>query len=183
MDAVNELDTVSDATHAWNGGKARLFFGILGGVVALDAITKFLVQQSFGLYNQVRIIGDYVRLTYIQNPGAAFGIHLGDYSRPIFLVLSLIALAALAGMYWATPAREKIRLTAIALICGGAIGNLIDRVRSAQGVVDFLDVGVGDLRWPVFNVADIAVTTGAIFLALSLWREEQRPDRRPEGGG
>ena len=184
MDAVSEIDGTSGAAQSWSGGKARLFAGVLVGVVALDAITKFLVQQSFRLYEQVEIIGTYFRLTYIHNPGAAFGIHVGDYSRPIFLVLSVIALAALAGMYWATPARERIRLMAIALICGGAIGNLIDRVRSEAGVVDFLDVGIGDLRWPVFNVADIAVTTGAVFLALSLWREEQQPrDRRLEGGG
>lgn len=183
MDAVSEVDTASEATQAWNGGKARLFFGILGGVVVFDVLTKYLIQQSFRLYEQVDIVGAYVRLTYIRNPGAAFGIHVGDYSRPIFLVLSLIALAALGAMYWATPVREKVRLVAIALICGGAIGNLIDRVRSAEGVVDFLDVGIGELRWPVFNIADIAVTTGAVFLALSLWREEQQPGRRPEGGG
>jgi signal peptidase II len=184
VDAVSEAGGSREATYSWNGGKARLFFGILVGVVVLDALTKYLVQQSFGLYDQVEIIGSYLRLTYIRNPGAAFGIHVGDYSRPVFLVLSVVALAALAGMYWATPARERVRLAAISLICGGAIGNLIDRVRSASGVVDFLDVGIGDLRWPVFNVADVAVTTGAVFLALSLWREEQRPsDRRPEGGG
>ncbi|MGH7447666.1 MAG: signal peptidase II, partial [Longimicrobiales bacterium] len=62
--------------------------------------------------------------------------------------------------------------------CGGAVGNLIDRVRSASGVVDFIDVGVGSVRWPVFNVADMAVTTGAIILALSLWKEEQEVERR-----
>jgi signal peptidase II len=61
----------------------------------------------------------------------------------------------------------------VALVTAGALGNMIDRVRSPRGVVDFLDVGVGNVRWPVFNVADIAVTTGAILLALSLWREEQ----------
>ncbi len=164
-------------TRAWNGGKAATLAGVLGGVLFLDLITKLFIQRTFHLYQQVDIIGDYVRLTYIHNPGAAFGIHLGPYSRFIFLFLSLVALAALAGMYWVTPARDRIRLASIALICGGAVGNLLDRIRSSAGVVDFLDVGVGNLRWPVFNVADIAVTTGAIFLALSLWREEQMVDR------
>lgn len=178
VEGVTDVRAVEN-DRSWNGGKARLFGGIVGLVVAFDVVTKLAVQRTLGQYQQVDIIGDYVRLTYIFNPGAAFGIHLGEYSRPIFLVLSLIALAALAGMYWVTPAVDRIRLVAISLICGGAIGNLIDRVRSSQGVVDFLDVGIGDLRWPVFNVADIAVTTGAIFLALSLWQEEQRP----EGGG
>jgi len=163
--------------RSWDGGKGRLLAGVMAVVVVLDMVTKLIVQHSLRVYQQIEVIGDYVRLTYIENPGAAFGIHLGPYSRPIFLMLSLVALAALAGMYWVTPARDRVRLAAIALICGGAVGNLVDRVRSSSGVVDFLDVGIGDLRWPVFNVADIAVTTGAIFLALSLWQEEQR------GGG
>lgn len=166
---------------SWAHGKVGLFIGILGTVVTLDVATKIMIQRTFRLYQQVDVIGDYVRLTYIHNPGAAFGIQLGAYSRIIFLVLSLIALIALAGMYWATPAKDRVRLASIALICGGAIGNLIDRVRSEAGVVDFLDVGIAELRWPVFNVADIAVTTGAIFLALSLWREDQDPRRT--GGG
>jgi len=153
--------------------KAAILTGTLAVVLAIDVATKTLVQRNFHLYQQVDIIGDYLRLTYIHNPGAAFGIHVGDYSRYIFLALSLIALAALAAMYWATPVRDRIRLVSISLICAGAIGNLLDRIRDQRGVIDFLDVGLGDLRWPVFNVADIAVTTGAILLALSLWREEQ----------
>ena len=166
---------------SWTQGKAGLLVGILASVIGLDVITKVLVQRTFRLYQQVDVVGDYIRLTYIYNPGAAFGIHVGDHSRFIFLGLSLVALLALGAMYWATPARERVRLASIALICAGAVGNLIDRVRSSAGVVDFLDVGIGDLRWPVFNVADIAVTTGAIFLALSLWQEERDPRR--EGGG
>ena len=160
-----------------SGAKLGLFAAVLLGVVALDLATKLIVQKTFHLYEQVNVIGDYLRLTYIHNPGAAFGIHLGPYSRFIFLGLSIVALFALAGMYWVTPARDRVRLSAIALICAGAIGNLLDRIRSSLGVVDFLDVGVGDLRWPVFNVADIAVTTGAIILALSLWKEEQQAEQ------
>ena len=177
MDSTTELSVSTDAAQAWNAGKAGLFASVLGSVVALDFFTKMLITRNFNLYQQVNVIGDYVRLTYIHNPGAAFGIHLGPYSRVIFLVLSLIALGALAGMYWATPAKDRSRLIAIALICGGAVGNLLDRIRLSAGVVDFMDVGVGQLRWPVFNVADVAVTTGAIFLALSLWREEQQASR------
>jgi signal peptidase II len=153
--------------------KAVLFFAIVGSIVAFDYVTKLFIQNTFHLYQQVDIIGEYVRMTYIHNPGAAFGVHLGPHSRIIFLVLSIVALAALAGMYWFTPAGDRVRLIAISLICGGAIGNMIDRIRSEHGVVDFIDVGVGDIRWPVFNVADIAVTSGAVILALSLWKEEQ----------
>jgi signal peptidase II len=81
-------------------------------------------------------------------------------------------------MYWITPARAQGRLTAIALIVGGALGNLVDRVRHEHGVVDFVDIGVGAVRWPVFNVADVAVTAGAVVLALSLWREDSRDSGR-----
>ncbi|MGQ0560252.1 MAG: signal peptidase II [Gemmatimonadota bacterium] len=169
--------TDPEVPRTWNGGKAGLFVAVLGSVVAFDFVTKLLITRTFTLYDRVDIIGEYVRLTYIHNPGAAFGIHLGPYSRIIFLVLSVVALVALAGMYWATPAKDKSRLVAIALICGGALGNLLDRIRLSAGVVDFLDIGVGDVRWPVFNVADVAVTTGAIFLALSLWKEEQELPR------
>jgi signal peptidase II len=178
---ASEADMTAPESDRREPGKVGLFAAIFGTVVTLDVVTKLIIQRTFTQYDQMDVVGDYIRLTYIHNPGAAFGIHLGDYSRIIFLVLSLVALAALAGMYWTTPARDRVRLSAIALICAGAIGNLIDRVRSARGVVDFLDVGIGDLRWPVFNVADIAVTTGAIFLALSLWQEEQQPRRRSGG--
>ena len=159
-------------------GRASLFLGLIAAVVALDFATKIWVQRSLRLYEQIPVVGDYVRLTYIFNPGAAFGIHVGEYSRIVFMALSLVALVALAVMYWSTPAADRLRLSSIALICGGALGNLVDRLRSARGVVDFVDVGFGDVRWPVFNVADMAVTTGAILLALSLWQEERQPRRR-----
>lgn len=157
--------------------KVLLFLAVLGGVLLVDVATKLAVERTMGVYDQIDIIGEYVRLTFIHNPGAAFGIKVGESSRQIFMGLSVIALTALLAMYWFTPASDRVRLAAIALICGGAIGNLIDRVRSHRGVIDFLDVGVGDTRWPVFNVADIAVTAGAIILALSLWKEEQHIGR------
>jgi signal peptidase II len=172
---VGTADTVM--TRAWSSNKAAVLVTVLGGVLFLDITTKLFIQRTFHVYQQVDVIGDYVRLTYIHNPGAAFGIELGPYSRFIFLFLSAMALAALAGMYWVTPAKDRIRLISIALICGGALGNLLDRLRLTAGVVDFMDIGFGNLRWPVFNVADIAVTSGAVFLALSLWREEQQADR------
>lgn len=161
-------------------GRGMNLVAIVAAVLALDLITKLWIQRSLRLYEQIEVIGDYLRLTYIYNPGAAFGIHVGEYSRIVFLVLSLVALVALIAMYWTTPRSDRLRLYSIALICGGALGNLIDRVRSPRGVVDFLDVGIGAMRWPVFNVADMAVTIGAVLLALSLWSEDSRP--REDGG-
>ena len=67
---------------------------------------------------------------------------------------------------------DRIRVLALALVCGGALGNLVDRVKSGRGVVDFIDVGIGAMRWPTFNVADMAVSCGAVLLAIVLWRED-----------
>ncbi len=80
-----------------------------------------------------------------------------------------------------TPPTDRLRQVAVGFVAGGAAGNLIDRILSARGVVDFIDVGLGSLRWPTFNVADIAVSCGAVALALSLWREDVR--RRADAAG
>lgn len=156
------------------GSRAKLAGLVVTVVVVLDQVTKRIVQTRMQLHDRIEVLGDAIRLTYIRNPGAAFGIHAGPNSRFIFLAISVIALGILAAIYRFTPAADRLRIVSIGLISGGAIGNIIDRVTSAAGVVDFVDVGLGDLRWPVFNVADMAVTTGAIVLALSLWREDRR---------
>ena len=162
-------------------GKLGSFAGTAAVVLALDMFTKLLVQQTLHVYESIEVFGDFFRLTYIHNPGAAFGLHLGPYSRFLFLALALVALAVLIVMYRHTPAEDRLRLFAIGAIAGGALGNVIDRIRSAAGVVDFLDIGVGSLRWPVFNIADTAVTIGALLLLASLWAEDQRRDREESG--
>jgi signal peptidase II len=100
-------------------------------------------------------------------------------------VLSIVALGVLAAIYRSTPATDRLRLLAVALVGSGAIGNIVDRVRYERGVVDFLDVGIGSHRWWVFNVADSAVTVGAILLLVSFLMEESRERssarRAPEG--
>ena len=157
-------------------GKLGAFVGTAASVLVLDLLTKYLVQQSLHVYQSIPVLGDFFRLTYIHNPGAAFGLHLGPYSRFIFLGLAFVALGVLYIMYRHTPAIDRLRLFAIGAIAGGALGNVIDRVRSAEGVVDFLDFGIGNFRWPVFNIADTAVTIGAILLLASLWVEDQQRD-------
>jgi len=164
-------------------GGYRLLVIILASVVAVDLVTKAIIERTFLVNERVDVLGSFIRLTYIHNPGAAFGINVGASSRVIFMALSAVALVVLLWMYAYTPAPDRVRRWAIALICGGALGNLIDRIRSPRGVVDFVDVGVGSLRWPVFNVADMAVTMGAIVLAISLWREEKRPPAASAGQG
>ncbi|HEU0014041.1 MAG TPA: signal peptidase II [Longimicrobium sp.] len=154
--------------------KAALYLGATLGLIAIDQVTKLIVQERMRLYDPIPVIGDFFRLTYIYNRGAAFGLHFGEWSRVIFMMLPVVAVVFLFIMYRGTPWSDKVRLVSISLVTGGAIGNLIDRLRSSRGVVDFLDFGFGETRWPVFNVADIGVTIGALLLAVSLWREEQK---------
>jgi signal peptidase II len=112
-------------------------------------------------------------MTLVYNPGAAFGLHVGPLSRWIFTGLTLVALVILARLYLATQQGDTPRVLALALVCAGALGNLIDRLRSDLGVVDFIDIGFGDARWPTFNVADMAVSSGAMLLAWVLWQEDR----------
>ena len=159
--------------------KALLFWSLIGGIVTLDVITKLIAVDALRPMRVPReVIGEWVRLTLVYNRGAAFGLHLGPYSRWIFLLLTIVALVILGRLYRAARENDTLRITALGLVCAGAVGNLIDRIRSPLGVVDFLDMGFGDLRWPTFNLADIAVSFGAILLAWSLWGEEREEAAR-----
>jgi signal peptidase II len=156
-------------------GRTQVFWPVLATVVLSDIVTKWIAVRDLYPRGVPReVFGDVVRLTLVYNRGAAFGLHLGEYSRWIFLALTIAALVILAQLYRSTPGRDIARILAISLVSGGAIGNLIDRVRGPQGVVDFIDIGIGDMRWPTFNVADMAVSTGAILLAYVLWGEERQ---------
>ena len=154
---------------------ALRFWPVVTAFVLLDVVTKaaavrYLVPQRM----PHDIVGDWVRFTLVYNPGAAFGLGQGfAHSRWLFLVLTVVALGILGWLYRTTRPGDGSRTIAIALVTAGAIGNLIDRVRHDLGVVDFVDVGIGAARWPTFNVADIAVSCGAMLLAWVLWREDQ----------
>jgi signal peptidase II len=157
----------------------RLFWGTIGVIVALDLVTKYLAEGVLS-HRPVPVIGDYVVLRLVYNQCAAFGLCLGppEYSRWIFLTLALLALVVLGSMVRHTPDSDRLRIFVLGLLVAGAIGNVVDRLRSAQGVVDFIEVGIGSYRWPTFNVADSAITVGAFALAVSLWLEG-----RTRGGG
>ncbi len=155
----------------------RFFWPILIAVVASDVVTKAVAVQALDVPRVPReMIGEWLRFTLVYNPGAAFGLHVGEHSRWVFMALTVGALLILGRLYVSTKDGERTRVMSLALVCGGALGNLIDRVRSARGVVDFLDVGVGDARWPTFNVADMAVSVGAFLLAIVLWAEDRPPE-------
>jgi len=168
MAAAGEVRT--DAPINTNG---VVFWPVAVCVLLADLVTKALAEAALGPAGFAhRVVGDAVRLTLVYNPGAAFGLSLGPYSRVIFLALTVVILRALWTLYRRTRDRDNVRVAALALLVAGALGNAIDRVRSPLGVVDFLDVGVGAYRWPTFNLADVAVTTGAVLLFVVLWREE-----------
>ena len=154
---------------------AGLFWTAAISVVALDLITKQLaVTRLLPEHVPHQIVGNVVRLTLAHNPGAAFSMSLGPNSRYIFGAFALIALVILFRLFRLTKPGDVPRTLALGLAWGGAAGNLIDRFRSPLGVVDFIDIGVGDVRFWTFNIADSAVTVGALMLAWVLWREDRK---------
>jgi signal peptidase II len=160
-------------------GNAPLFWSVIVAIVASDVITKWIAYttlQDEALPREV--LGQTVRFWLVYNRGAAFGLHVGEYSRWVFLVLTVGALVILSQLYRQTRPGDRMRTLSLALVCGGAVGNLIDRVRWDRGVVDFIDVGIGTMRWPTFNIADMAVSTGAFMLAWVLWGEDRAAERR-----
>ncbi len=163
-----------------SGAERRLFWGTAAAIVVSDFVTKLLAEGLLARRLPLSVIGEWVQLRLVYNEGAAFGLDLGEYSRWIFFTLAILALIVLGSMVRSTRPGDRFRLVALALVCGGAAGNLIDRIRSAQGVVDFVDIGVGTWRWPTFNVADSAITVGAIALALSLWQEGREQQQAKE---
>lgn len=151
------------------------FWGVLALTVLLDRITKMIAESRLVWGDApIPVIGDFTRWRLVYNTGAAFGLHLGSYSRWAFMLIACVAVVVLHRMWREADVADRFRQLALAFVAGGAVGNLVDRVLSARGVVDFIDMGIGDLRWPTYNVADIAVTCGALALALSLWREDAR---------
>ncbi|MGH7591739.1 MAG: signal peptidase II [Gemmatimonadales bacterium] len=157
-----------------SAAERRLFLGVVVGVALADLLTKVAAARWLGDSNGVAVMGDLVQLRLVFNPGAAFGVSVGAWSRWVFLLVAVLAIVALARLARQAGPGDTLRRLACGLVAGGAAGNLLDRIRSARGVVDFLDVGVGVHRWPTFNVADIGVTTGALLLAWSLWSEDRR---------
>lgn len=151
--------------------KARLFWPVVLSLLAADCTTKRLAVEHLSPPRVPHeVVGDWVRFTLTYNPDAALGVSLGPYSRVGFAVLAAAALVVILLWYRATPPEATARGVALALILAGAAGNLLDRLRSAQGVVDFIDVGVGSVRFWTFNVADACITVGALILAAGLWR-------------
>ncbi len=139
-------------------------------VYLLDRLTKRMVVDIIGLDQTMPVVGSFFNLTHVHNTGAAFGIfaRAGDHARaPFFILTTVAALALLAYFVARTDKTEKLVLTGLALIIGGACGNLTDRVLYGY-VIDFIDWHVGSLHWPAFNIADSGITVGIIILGVEL---------------
>ncbi len=149
---------------------------IAASMIALDQYTKHLVMQRFLLHESVPVIPGLFNLTYVRNKGAAFGILWGmhgSWRTAFFVVVSLVALSVLVVLVRKTT--ERLALAAYALICGGAVGNLIDRVRFGE-VVDFVEWYYRSFHWPAFNIADSAITVGVGLLMIDmLFLQKQEP--------
>ena len=143
---------------------------VAGLIVLSDQITKAFILHYLALNHPITIIPGFFDVTRIHNPGGAFGLmaNLSASLRAIlFLFISSLAVGLIFYFYQKTPATHRLLATAFALIFGGAIGNLIDRIRFGT-VVDFLDFYIGNLHWPAFNVADSAITIGICIFVYHL---------------
>ncbi|MFZ2447954.1 MAG: signal peptidase II [Syntrophobacteraceae bacterium] len=148
------------------------FFLIAGVLVLLDQVTKYLLVRALPLNTGKTVIRGFFNLVHIHNTGGAFSMFGGTDSewRPrIFILLTLIVLSIIFYAYGKVSKSDVWNRTAYTCISGGAVGNLIDRVRMGE-VIDFLDFYVGNWHWPAFNVADTAISTGAVMLLISLVR-------------
>jgi signal peptidase II len=153
---------------------------LMAAVVLLDQATKALVVRSLDLHEYMPIVDGLLSLSHVRNRGAAFGL-LSDWDVPYqavaLAVLSLCALAAIAFYFVRLPPAARLPRLALALVLGGAVGNLIDRARLGY-VVDFVHAYWRHHQWPDFNVADSAITVGVTLLVLDILRS---PDTSPPG--
>jgi len=148
-----------------------LVAGVAVVVFLIDRVTKAWVSDNIPLGTARPVVGDYVRIVHAQNTGAAFG--LLPERTTLLSVLSVIAVLAIVYYYRQIASNSALVSGTLGMQLGGAFGNLLDRI--AQGyVVDFVDVGVGDVRFWAFNVADSSIVVGIILVTLALWYEEHR---------
>ena len=157
-----------------------IFMAIAIAVVLLDQATKAWITSTMRLHDSFAVIGGFFNITYIRNPGAAFGFLAGAsplFRYTFFLAVTMAAILLILHYVRASRMDEPAQISALALILAGAVGNLIDRIRFGE-VVDFLDVYIGSHHWPAFNVADSAISVGAAILVVILLRKR---NERTEG--
>jgi signal peptidase II len=156
-----------------------LYLLLAAGVFLADRLTKILIETAMPLYESRVVVPGFFHIAHVRNQGIAFGLFAESpsaWKTFVLVFLSAVALAGVAYVLWTTTAATPKQNTALALILGGAMGNLFDRVRTG-GVVDFLDFFVGSYHWPAFNLADSAIVVGGGLLLLHLSRSGRRQAR------
>ncbi|HET6744598.1 MAG TPA: signal peptidase II [Candidatus Limnocylindria bacterium] len=157
---------MSSQAHPGQLRAELLALGLTAAVVLLaDQATKAIVAASIELGGRVQVIGDLVVLWHVRNTGAAFSLFQGG--QAFFLIVTVLAFGMLLYFQRAFRGRGLLLHVVLGLVLGGTLGNLIDRVRLGY-VTDFVSVGVGDLRWPTWNVADASLVVGIISLVVYL---------------
>ena len=157
--------------------KARWFWPLAIALLVADCASKRAVESHLPVGEPQPVVGEVVRLTLSYNTDAAMGLQFagrGNGSRYLLAGLSVAALAVLGVLYRHTGQGDRRRAIGVALVVGGAIGNLLDRLRSGAGVVDFIDLGIADVRFWTFNLADVGITAGALLLLFTLGRFGQK---------
>jgi len=163
--------------------KARRFWPLFLLVLLSDCATKRAAEiHLLPAHVPHEFFGQMVCFTLAYNPGAAMSLSLGAHSRIGFSLLALAALVVLGLLYRRTAPTDRRAAAGLALVASGALGNLLDRVRSPSGVVDFIDVGVGSWRFWTFNLADVAIIAGGVLLVLALQRTME-PSTEPVSAG
>jgi signal peptidase II len=154
-------------------GRLRLAAAVAAAVVVVDQASKAVVAHAMTLHQSIDVL-PFFALTYLRNTGAAFGVLAAapaSVRLPLFFGVTVVAVAALVSFVRRTPPGARALVAALGAVLGGALGNLVCRLRFGE-VIDFLDLHWGDLPWPPFNVADSAITIGvAIVLIRGLWQE------------
>ncbi|MDR3553537.1 MAG: signal peptidase II [Syntrophobacteraceae bacterium] len=152
--------------------KTMLFVIPIGILVISDQLTKYLIARSIPANTGFAVVPGFFNVVYVHNPGGAFSLFASAGHPWAVYALAGISIAVVAAIAYAFgKTRKGDNWTRIAYVCvaGGAVGNLVDRIRFGE-VTDFLDFHAGNLHWPAFNVADMAISTGAVMLLISLMR-------------
>jgi len=147
---------------------------VAAATLALDRWTKALIQKRFDLNESISVIDGFFNITYVRNTGVAFGIFdpLSLPAKSVLLsVFTAFAVVVVITYSVRSPLRNRLLQIALALILGGAVGNLYDRLAYGY-VVDFLEFYAGAYHWPSFNIADSAISIGVVLLALEILRDE-----------
>ena len=155
----------------------------VGFVVLLDVVTKAYIASTMFVHESFAVIEGFFNITYIRNPGAAFGFLAGasaGFRISFFLLVTIAVMVMILYYILKSDMVDLLETFSLSLILSGALGNMIDRLRFGE-VIDFIDVYIGSHHWPAFNVADSAISVGAVMIVLAMLKKKEQVDHSPSG--